>query len=72
MTTRDPNRVLLYERRLTQIVGRRFKSFALARSCQGFEKPSAALHLLHKFDELYLTSLAGFQILNQDNVTEFL
>ena len=39
-------------------------SAALARSEAGFEKPDADLHLLHKFDELQLTGLAGFQILN--------
>ncbi len=38
----------------------------------GFEQPDAALYLLHEFDELHLTLLAGFHILNQDNVTELL
>ena len=38
----------------------------------GFEKPGTALHVLYEFDELHLTFLAGFQILNNDNVTELL
>jgi len=42
------------------------------RSGPGFEKPGAALHMLHKFFELHLAALAGFQVFKKDNLIELL
>src|SRR5262249_45261879 len=46
------------------------KRLAVSHGGPRLEKPHAALHFLHEFDELDLTGLAGFQILNHGNVTE--